>query len=160
MIVVKVRDRDIKAAPMGPVTTGSVGLPVRWEFSEEWTGLAKTAVFRGSNTARDVFLTSDECTVPAEVLTAGDGPLEIGVLGVQITHDEDTDEDVLTVVIPTIWGRIERIYDGTIASQVDPSVQEPDWTDQVKAAAAEALEVTYTDLTKSAKTARLPTIRP
>lgn len=139
MIVVKVRDRDIKAAPMGPVTSGSVGLPVRWEFSEEWAGLTKTAVFRGSNTARDVFLTTDECTVPAEVLTAGDGPLEIGVRGVQITHDEDTDEDVLTVVIPTIWGRIERIFDGTIPSQVDPSVQEPDWTDQVKAAAAEAL---------------------
>lgn len=139
MIVVKVRDREIRIAPTAPVTSGSVGLPVAWTFSEEWEGLAKTAVFRGSGTARDVVLTDDSCVVPADVLTGSDGPLEIGVRGVMVTHDEDTDEDVVTVVIPTIWGRIDRIYDGTIPSEADPSVPEPDWTEQVKAAATEAL---------------------
>jgi len=139
LIVVKVRDREIRVAPTAPVTSGSVGLPVTWTFSEEWEGLAKTAVFRGSDTARDVFLTEDACVVPAEVLAESDGPLEIGVRGVQITHDEDADEDIVTVVIPTIWGRIDRIYDGTIPSEADPSVPEPDWTEQVKAAANEAL---------------------
>lgn len=139
MIVVKVRDREIRIAPTAPVTSGSVGLPVAWTFSEEWEGLAKTAVFRGSDTARDVVLTDDSCVVPADVLTRSDGPLEIGVRGVRVEHDEDTDEDVVTVVIPTIWGRIDRIYDGTIPSEADPSVPEPDWTEQVKAAATEAL---------------------
>lgn len=139
MIVVKVRDREIRVAPTAPVTSGSVGLPVRWTFSEEWDGLTKTAVFRGSDTARDVLLTEDACVVPAEVLEQSGGPLEIGVRGVRVEHDEDTDEDVVSVVIPTIWGRIDRIYDGTIPSAADPSVPEPDWTEQVKAAAAEAL---------------------
>ena len=140
MIIVKVRDRDIKAAALSPVTTGSVGLPVKFAFDENWDGLVKTAIFRGSGTARDVMLTSDECVVPAEVLTQSDGPLEIGVRGTKIEHDETSGEDVAIVVIPTIWCTVDSIRNGAEPSEVDPSDPEPSWAEQVQQAAATALE--------------------
>jgi len=140
VIIVKVRDRDIKAAALSPVTTGSVGLPVKFAFDENWDGLVKTAIFRGSGTARDVMLTSDECVVPAEVLTQSDGPLEIGVRGTKIEHDETSGEDVAIVVIPTIWCTVDSIRNGAEPSEVDPSDPEPSWAEQVQQAAATALE--------------------
>lgn len=139
MISVKVRDRAISASALSPITSGSVGLPVKFAFSAEWDELTKTVIFRGSGTARDVMLTSDECAVPAEVLTQSDGPLEIGVRGTKIEHDETSGEDVAIVVIPTIWCTVDRIHDGAEPSEVDPSDPEPSWADQVQQAAATAL---------------------
>ena len=48
MIHVTIRERDASAKATEPVTSGSVGLPVRFRFSGDWEGLGKTAVFCGS----------------------------------------------------------------------------------------------------------------
>ena len=131
MIIAKVRDRDIKLTPLAPVTSGSVGLPVKWEFGEEWDGLQKTAVFKGSDEARDVWLRDDTCSVPLDVLKEYGGPLEIGVYG-RLSNG--------TIVMPTVWGRIDFIRRGVELSEADPSEPEPDWAAQVQAVAQEALE--------------------
>ena len=132
MILVKVSGCDLTAKPLHSVTSGTVGRMVSFEFSPEWAELVKTAVFKGSGTARDVaLLASDTCTIPLDVLDEHGGDLEIGVYG---------RNEAGTVVMPTVWGRIEYIREGVTLSDADPSEPAPDWTAQVQAAAASALE--------------------
>ena len=136
MIVVKVRDRDIKAAPMGPVTTGSEGLPVRWYFDEAWDDLTKIAVFRvGETYGPDMAILEDVCIVPNQLLVqdnAGEN-LFIGVYGRDLNGE---------IAVPTIWTYI-RIEDGAVPQTVDPAEPTPEWTQQVQNAADEALRVAH-----------------
>ena len=46
-------------------------ITARFEFSEEWGGLSKTAIFKGTNGTYSVLLTDDACIVPHEVLAGG-----------------------------------------------------------------------------------------
>lgn len=132
MITVRVRDRDVYAIPLWPITTGSVGLPVAFEFDEAWDGLTKIAVFRGSDTDVEVALLIDACVVPPEVLTVAGGDLYIGVYGRDAYG---------TTVIPTIWGKAGHIYDGTAPEDPDPTDPTPEWSYQVQQAAANALRI-------------------
>ena len=136
MIVVKVRDRDIKAAPMGPVTTGSVGLPVSWHFDESWDELSKIAVFRMNDTyGPDMAILEDVCIVPNQLLVqdnAGEN-LWIGVYGRDLNGE---------IAVPTIWTYI-RIEDGAVPQTVDPTEPTPEWPQQVQDAADEALRVAH-----------------
>lgn len=143
MIVVKVRDRDIKAAPMGPVTTGSVGLPVSWHFSKEWEELAKTAVFRVGNDGTEITVAvlEDLCLVPDELLVqdnAGEN-LWIGVYG---WDGEDDGEGNATIAMPTIW-TYTRIQDGAQPSGIEPPEGTPGWSAQIQNATDEALRVAH-----------------
>lgn len=131
MITVTITGRDAHADPCTPVTSGSVGIPVHFRFSDEWAGLAVTAVFRGSGTARDVLLTSNDCILPWEVVTTAGNTLWIGVYG---TDGEE-------IVIPTVWALVGMIEPGVLISGVDPSDPTPSWVDQVQDAAAEAVAV-------------------
>ena len=144
MIVVKVRDRDIKAAPMGPVTTGSVGLPVSWHFSEEWDDLAKTAVFRVGNDGTEITVAvlDDLCLVPDELLVqanAGEN-LWIGVYGWKGTNANDT--IIPEIAMPTIW-TYTRIQDGSQPSGIEPPEGTPGWSAQIQNATDEALRVAH-----------------
>lgn len=132
MITVRVRDRDVYAIPLWPITTGSVGLPVAFDFDKAWDGLTRIAVFRGSDTDVEVALLTDACVVPPEVLTVAGGNLYIGVYGRDAYG---------TVVIPTIWGKAGHIYDGTEPEDPDPTDPTPEWSYQVQQAAAEALRI-------------------
>ena len=48
MIRVTVNNRDARATPLTPVTSGAVGLPVQFSFSEDWLqeGMTRIACFR------------------------------------------------------------------------------------------------------------------
>ena len=66
-------------------TTGAVAGSVnyykcRFDFSEEWTGLLKFAVFVKGDEAYTVLLDGDTCTIPEEVLSSP-APTTIGVYG-------------------------------------------------------------------------------
>lgn len=126
MIVVTVRNRNAVAIPLSPVTSGAVGIPVEFRFSDDWNGLNKTAVFKGSETAKDVLLTENTAVVPWEVIEDPYGLLEIGVFG----------SDAESVVIPTVWAEVGRIEPGTELSESDPADPTPSWAEQVMAAAA------------------------
>ena len=127
MISVKVYNRQLVPTAKWPITSGSVGLPVEFEFDEDWDGISRIAVFRGSGAAIDVpLLGSDSCVVPAEVLTEYGDNLLIGVYG---------ENGAGNTVIPTIWGNAGLIKEGTEPSEISPSDPEPDWTAQVIAAA-------------------------
>ena len=113
------------------LTTGSVGVQVTFHFDPAWNGLYKTAVFRGSDTAVDVLITGDACTVPPEVLTKPGGDLTIGVYGTDGTG---------ALVIPTVYADAGRIQRGAEPSGVDPEPPTPALVDQILAAAQAAQE--------------------
>lgn len=88
-----------------PVTSGSVNVyPVRFEFSPDWDGLQKTAVFRAGNGSVSLLLNDiGEVNIPWEVLQKPGVQLQAGIYG---TSGEDT-------VLPTVWADMGIILEGT-----------------------------------------------
>lgn len=133
MIKISVINRSVRlVCDNDPITTGSVGYPVSFSFSDEWGGLAKTAVFYGSGVRRDVALiNSTETTIPHEVLTEAGTMLRIGVYGALPDG---------TIVMPTVIIDVSRIKQGAKPSEIDPEAPTPSWVAEVQNAAADALE--------------------
>lgn len=111
------------------LTSGSVNVcPVRFEFSSDWDGLARTAVFRGSGAAISVLLDeTGECGIPWEVLRVPGYHLEAGVYG---TRGE-------AVVLPTVWADLGKILPGTTPGE-NGKEPTPDLCAQILSAANEA----------------------
>ena len=93
-----------------PVTSGSVNIyDVRFEFSADWEGLDRVAVFRAGCVSREVQLgPSGACLVPWEVLRVPGYQLEVGVYGKQGEE----------VVLPTAWVSLGMILEGVILEDV------------------------------------------
>lgn len=133
MITVTANARNAVYTSDDLITSGSIGIPVRFVLSADFDGLSNIAVFQGSGVSIDVALTaSRECVVPHEVVAIAGGYLRIGVYG----RNGDG-----TIAIPTVWAEAKRILQGTVPSDVDPAAPTPDWTAQVQEQAAEALEI-------------------
>jgi len=105
-----------------PITSGSVNVyPVQFEFSDDWDGLAKTAVFQAGCAEKTVALTGGACTIPAEVLCAAGYFLVAGVCG----RRGDT------VVLLTVWVSLGLIQEGAMSGGgvPEPSPLPEDWRD-------------------------------
>lgn len=91
------------------VTSGSVNVcPVRFGFSEDWAGLARTAVFRAGGVSVSVALgESGECSVPWEALERPGVRLEAGVCGTRGGE----------IVLPTIWADLGFIRAGAVPGE-------------------------------------------
>lgn len=88
-----------------PVTSGSVNVySVQFEFSEDWEGLERTAIFQAGCREKAVALTGGACSVPAEVLPEPGYYLMVGLCGKQ---GEST-------VLPTIWANLGLILAGAV----------------------------------------------
>ena len=87
-----------------PVTSGSVNVyQVQFEFSEDWEGLTKTAVFEAGGESRSVLLDgSGLCAIPWEVLAAPKRELRAGVYGARGGD----------MVLPTVWANLGVILEG------------------------------------------------
>lgn len=87
-----------------PVTSGSVNVyQVRFEFSPDWEGLERTAVFRAGTESRSVPLDdSGVCEIPWEVLASQGRRLTAGVYGTQGA----------SLVLPTVWADLGAILEG------------------------------------------------
>ena len=131
MIIVRANARNATYISDDLITSGSVGIPVTFNLSEDFDGLSCIAVFEGSGVSIDVALMGDSCVVPHEVLATAGGYLRIGIYA---ANSEGT------IVIPTVWAGSKMILRGTTPSEVDPSEPTPSWVAQVQEAAAEALE--------------------
>lgn len=129
MIRVTIKNRSAVAVPLSPVTSGAVGIPVQFSFSDDWAELQKIAVFRNGKTSVDVALAEDSCAAPPETLITGD-LLWIGVYG------SNTEGNI---IIPTVWANAGMVKEGTMPSGVDPSEPTPSWVAQVQEAAETAL---------------------
>lgn len=91
-----------------PLTSGSVNVnTVRFEFSEEWSGLIRTAVFKAGAESRSVLLDeTGECVIPWEVLTEPGVTLYAGLYGKQGSE----------IVLPTVWASLGTILEGVSAT--------------------------------------------
>lgn len=87
------------------VTSGSVNVyRARFEFSEDWEGLERVAVFEAAGPPVEVLLAPDaECEVPWEALQKPGYTLRAGVYGKDAAG---------TVVLPTVWASLGTILEG------------------------------------------------
>lgn len=92
-----------------PITSGSVNVnQVRFEFSEDWDGLERVAVFKAGSVSQPVLLDdTNTCEIPWEVLEKSGIQLQAGVYG---TLGEET-------VLPTIWASLGTILKGVDAPE-------------------------------------------
>ena len=94
---------DIHVTVLGKLTAGMVGAKVLFSFTPEWSGLLKTAVFKGSGVSKDRILTGNTVEIPPECI-AKRSTLQVGVYG----HLADG-----TIVIPTVMCNGVEIAAGT-----------------------------------------------
>lgn len=117
-----------------PVTSGSVNVyTARFEFSPDWDGLTRKAVFKAGRESRTVLLDeSGQCAIPWEVLTSHGQPLMAGVFG---TADE--------TALPTTWANLGSILEGvTTGEETKPPT--PDLWEQELAGKGDTLGYTET----------------
>jgi len=130
MIRVTVNNRGVQAIPLSPVTVGAEGIVAAFLFSDDWAGLAKTAIFKGSGEEVEKIVLNNECTVPPEVLAEAGGMLQVGVYG---------NDGHGTTIRPTIWGVVGRIEDGAISEDAGQTGTTPSWAAQLQNAVQEAI---------------------
>lgn len=116
-----------------PITSGSVNVyTVHFEFSPDWEGLTRTAVFRAGAESRSILLGKDGvCDVPWEVLTKHGVQLQAGVYGTRSGE----------VVLPTIWASLGTILEGVTTGQ-DAQPPTPDLWEQSLAGKGDRLDIT------------------
>lgn len=119
------------------VTSGSVNIyEAAFEFSEDWAGLEKTAVFRAGQKSVSVLLGPDgTCTVPWEVLQKPGVRLEAGVYGKRGTE----------LVLPTVWADLGYIHTGAAPGD-EARPPTPDLWQQELAKKADGLALDGLDL--------------
>ena len=128
MIKLNVSAANIAVEEKETLTEGRVGLQCRFSFTDEWAGLAKTAVFDGAD-SRDVIITGDSVTVPAECLAAEGYSLSMGVYGKNSAGD---------IVIPTVYTTVGKIQRSAWPGGKEPAPPTPDVVAQIQQAAANA----------------------
>lgn len=133
MIKVYCNGTRIQCLRQGELTVGMAGAPIEFDFSEEWNGLTKIAVFRCDG-ARDVLLSeSGEVIVPHEILTVPGMDVEVGVHAIR--------EDGTTWPSPTTYCKIGRVKAGADPAGDESYPPTPDVGEQVLAAVAKAEQI-------------------
>lgn len=109
MTKIKINNNSAEIVEAEFYTSGMVGAKIAFQFSEEWNGLTKTAVFKTDGVQKDVLNVTDVCIIPHECFENAGERLVVGVYG---TNGND-------VVIPTVYANLGRIKQGA-----DPSGDE------------------------------------
>ena len=106
MIILYADKNKLTVRKRETITSGSVNVyQCRFEFSEDWADMTKTACFRSGSQAVSVLLdASGECVIPREVTDPDDSGkrLYAGVCGVQDGG----------AVLPTVWADLGEILKG------------------------------------------------
>ena len=131
MINLNVSAANVAVEEKETLTEGRVGLLCQFRFTDEWAGLAKTAVFDGADSL-DVILKSDTVAIPAECLSTEGYSLSVGVYGKNAAGD---------IVIPTVYATVGKIQRSAYPSGKEPAAPTPDVVAQIQQAAANAEEL-------------------
>jgi len=131
MFVLYANKTQLTVRQREPTTSGSVNVyQARFEFSPDWDGLTRTAVFKAGAVSRSVLLgESGECIVPWEVLEKPNIQLRVGVCGTRNGEE----------VLPTIWADLGTILEGAATGE-DARPPTPDLWQQELAGKGDALE--------------------
>jgi len=135
----------------GPLTSGSAGVySVRFEFSTDWEGLSRTAVFQADGEpARMLLDESGECGIPREVLVKPGVRLKAGVYGVQGGE----------IVLPTIWADLGEILRGVAMPDGGTYPPTPELWEQALNGKGDALEYDGLNLSLLAGDKKLSTVQ-
>ena len=135
----------------GPLTSGSVGVyPVRFEFSMDWEGLSRTAVFQADGEPVRMLLDeSGACSIPREVLVKPGVRLKAGVYGVQGGE----------IVLPTIWADLGEILRGVTMPDGGTYPPTPELWEQALNGKGDALEYDGLNLSLLAGDKKLSTVQ-
>lgn len=110
----------------GELTSGMVGVPVRFAFDSDWDGLNIVVVFDGSGRRISVpLLTGYQGVLPWEVIAKANTRLHIGAEG----RKSDG-----SIVIPTVWANAGYIREGAAATDDEGNPPTPGIYDQIMAA--------------------------
>lgn len=131
MIQLKATGRLLSVESVEPLTTGSVGIPVELELSDDFDGLTAYLCFRAGDVTAECEV-SDQMTVPPQVLASKGVTLNAGV------YAEDSEG---TTVIPTVWASVGTVRTGATVSGSGPLDPAPTWVHEVERVAAEARQV-------------------
>lgn len=113
------------------VTSGSVNVyPVKFDFSPDWDGLDKVAVFRAGDKTVSV-KTDGDATVPWEVLAEPGLVLYAGVYGTKGAE----------IVLPTVWAQMACIEVGAAPGE-EARPPTPDLWEQALAGKGDTLAYT------------------
>ena len=121
-----------------PLTSGMLNTAeARFEFSPDWEGLTKTAVFKAGNGVRSVLLGEDsQCVIPWEVLSSHGRQLTAGVCGTRGTD----------MVLPTVWVNLGTILEGAAPGE-NARLPTPDLWEQELAKKGDSLSYDGLNLT-------------
>lgn len=135
----------------GPLTSGSAGVYlVRFEFSPDWDGLSRTAVFQADGEpARMLLDESGACGIPREVLVKPGVRLKAGVYGVQGGE----------IVLPTIWADLGKILWGVTMPDGGTYPPTPELWEQALNGKGDALEYDGLNLSLLAGNKKLSTVQ-
>lgn len=132
MTVVTVEKACAWCTHLERLTAGMVGAEIEFQFSPDWDGLSRIAVFQGGGVTRDVLLSGPRCRIPWEVLTSPHKRVRAGVYGVNANGD---------VVLPTVFADIGIVFPAASPSD-DPSADPtPELWAQATSLAEQALEL-------------------
>lgn len=109
MFTVEVDKVITKITQTEQMTSGSQNVyVVNFKFSDEWSFLKRTAVFRQGETIVNILLDDDNrCMIPWEVMTIPYAEVNVGVFGVK---GDD-------VVLPTVWASMGNMLQGVITGE-------------------------------------------
>ena len=124
------------------LVSGMVGKQVRFEFSEEWKNLRKTAVYRAGGITCIQEDIDQVGTIPERILSQSLGRLYVGVYG----QREDGSLAIPTVLVPGPFIHIGATGEETPEEEVPSS----EW-EEMKQALAETLRFTPQTLTEEQK---------
>lgn len=127
-----------------PMTSGSVNVyEAIFEFSEDWEGLERVAVFAAGGTSREVLLDdSGTCVVPWEVLKEKirrANPYVRLLAGVYGTRGGE-------IVLPTVWADLGAILEGVPTNGEGARPPTPELWEQELAKKGDRLELDGLDL--------------
>lgn len=133
MFILYAKKNQLSVRQREPLTSGSVNIyTIRFEFSPDWDGLNRTAVFTAGGKVISVLLDeSGQCSIPWEVLAAPKIDLLAGVYGTLGGN----------VVLPTIWAVLGPIHEGAAPGE-DARPPTPDLWEQELSQKADRMDYT------------------
>lgn len=131
MFILYANKNQLTVRKREPVTSGSVNVyTARFEFSPDWRGMTRKAVFKAGAESRTVLLDEGrQCSIPWEVLTAHGQPLMAGVFG---TLDK--------TALPSIWASLGTILEGVPGAGPGTQPPTPDLWEQELAQKGDSLD--------------------
>lgn len=139
MIRVNVKGTSIYGVAEYPITSGSVGRKVKFEFDESWNDLLKIGVFTCNNVTREVELNSiNECVFPWECLVHEnvDQRIQVGIYGMRGEE----------LIYPTIYTGVGNLVQGTVITGETSVPYTPTAIEQAIAKSQKALDLIATIL--------------